>query len=117
MKLINGDRCSGKTTTLIKYAYENNALILCCSCGNLNYIIEKAKELKLDIIIPRVFKTYIESNHKIEYMKTINGNIINDTSNIRLVIDEIDCCLESIIREGIDCVTGTIQIENLNNHI
>lgn len=29
MKLINGNRSSGKTTALIKYAYENNALILC----------------------------------------------------------------------------------------
>lgn len=108
MKLINGDRCSGKIIILIKYVYENNVFILCYLCGNLNYIIEKVKELKLDIIILRVFKIYIEFNYKIEYMKIINGNIINDIFNIRLVIDEIDCCLEFIIREGIDCVIGII---------
>ncbi|HBF4616142.1 TPA: hypothetical protein KOO48_001937 [Clostridioides difficile] len=117
MELINGARGSGKTTELIKYAYRNNALILCYTCGSLNHIIERAKELKLDIIRPRVFKTFIESNHEIEYIKTISGNIINDTSNIRLVIDEIDYCLKSIISEGIDCVTGTIQVKNLDNHI
>lgn len=76
MELINGARRSGKTTELIKYAYRNNALILCHSCATLDYIIKRANELKLDIIRPRTFKTYIESNHKIEYLKTINGNII-----------------------------------------
>lgn len=117
MELINGARGSGKTTELIKYAYRNNALILCHSCATWNYIIKRAKELKLDIIRPRIFKTYIESNHKIEYLKTINGNIVNNISNVKLVIDDIDCCLKSIIREGIDCVTGTIQVKNLDNHI
>lgn len=109
MKLINGNRSSGKTTALIKYACENNALILCSSHANKNYIIGLAKTMNLDIIKPRLFKEYVFNK-----TKTYDTKTINDIS-IKIVVDDIDCCLTSIFGKHIDCATGTIRIENLNN--
>ncbi|HBF6293743.1 TPA: hypothetical protein KOS84_000837 [Clostridioides difficile] len=117
MKLINGNRSSGKTTTLIKYAYENNALILCHSIANKNYIISLAKTMNLDIINPRTFKEYMFNRSKTYDIKTINDISIKIDPHIKIVVDDIDCCLTSILGKQIDCVTGTLQIENLNNYI
>ncbi|EGT3659691.1 hypothetical protein C4071_00720 [Clostridioides difficile] len=115
MKLINGNRSSGKTTALIKYAYENNALILCHSIANKNYIINLAKTMNLDIINPRTFKEYMFNGSKIYDTKAINGISLKIDPHIKIVVDDIDCCLTSILGQHIDCATGTIQIENLNN--
>lgn len=109
MKLIIGERGTGKTAALIRYASSNDARILCANKVNERIIKNRAKEMDVTIKDPMYFHDYINNDSRENYEK--------------VVIDELEQCICSFLRLNISCATGTmptihpidfIQSENLH---
>lgn len=103
MKLINGSRGSGKTHALIKYAHENNCLILTHSHVSARIIKNRAIELKLNILEPMTFEEYFDD----ELFK--RKGLVFNRGQFPIVVDELDSCLSNFLGEKIECATGTIK--------
>jgi hypothetical protein len=52
MKIITGNRGSGRTTELIKISHEKQIPIVCSTNLSAKYILDMAKEMKLEIPTP-----------------------------------------------------------------
>lgn len=97
MKIIRGDRGSGKTTELIKKSHDEWKYIICRDRQRVEFIESYARELNIEIPFPiEVRELPLRSN----FIKSV-------------LIDDIEDVLEYIIKKPIDYITTSCEIENL----
>lgn len=96
MKIIRGDRRSGKTTELIKKSHDEWKYIVCRDRQRVKFIESYAREMNIDIPFPiEIRELPLKSN----FIKSV-------------LIDDIEDVLEYIIGKPIDYATTSCEIEN-----
>lgn len=100
MKIINGERASGKTDGLIMTAYATGARILTPTPEMARFIENRAKERGISIETPMQYKSYLDGPGKF---------LVNDSCPI--IIDEaekiIEDALEARFKRKVIAVTIT----------
>lgn len=88
MKTIVGGRQSGKTTEMIKTAYDTNAAIICSTRNEAQYIRKTAKEMNLH-----------EDRLNIFTIQDVVSGQMNGTNFSGIVIDNGDLVLQRLLVE------------------
>lgn len=90
MKRIIESRGLGKTTKLIELAYAENAILVVCNEQNKKYVNQLAKAIEKPVTIMTITDIIMNRN---------NYAIHNDT---RIIIDELELCMNTIIPGFLD---------------
>ena len=91
MKILNGERGSGKTTEAIKEAYLTNSLLVVPNKITVRHIQEKA-----DLLLAEVFGAPAGSIGVVSIYDILNGYCKN-TKVRGIVIDELDWTISEIL--------------------
>lgn len=108
MKILQGERGSGKTTELIKQSYLQGIPIVVFSITQEEFVLHKAKQMGLNIPNP------------ISITKLINRDGRGLSMPPEVLVDELDHVLESCIKAKVKFATtssSVISIDNLNKII
>jgi len=96
MKLLVGERRSGKTTELVKKSHKDWTYIVCLNRQRVEVIEEVARKLKLDIPYPITVHELPTQQH-CHWIK-------------KVLVDDMDEILESLISKPIDLATTSCEI-------
>lgn len=98
MKIIHGNRQTGKTHNLIKLAYMKDSQIVCASEFHKRHLKIAIKKSGLDIREPITIKELLEEGY---------------SPKVSVLIDDIDLVMNSIVR-GSSVLYATTSSEVLN---
>ena len=103
MRILNQDRCTGKTTMLIHTSYVTGYPIVVSAVPMKSYIIDKAKLMGLNIPTPIVYT---------------DKNSLNKYPTDKILVDELGLMLDGILSEyfnkPVEAATMTIPITVTN---
>ena len=86
MKIITGCRDAGKTTELIKLAAQDFLYIVCANNSRVEYVMDLAKKMELDIPFPITFQEFL------------NGRFGRGQHLSGFAIDDVDQLLREVAR-------------------
>lgn len=98
MKIINGERGSGRTTILIHTAYTTGARIVCPDNSQARFVKETAQEEGLEILEPMGFREFME--------KSCRGLAREE----KVLFDNADMALTEILRDYFHAEVTAITI-------
>lgn len=103
MRILNQDRCTGKTTILIHTSYTTGYPIIVSCVPMKRYIMDKAESMGLNIPIPIVYT---------------DKNSLNNITADKILIDEAGLMLDDIFSEyfnkPVEAATMTIPVTVTN---
>lgn len=102
MKIINGERGSGRTTILIHTAYTTGARIICPNRPQAKFVKESAQEEGLEILEPMAFRDFME--------KSCRGLAREE----KVLFDNADMALAEIMRDYFHVEVAAITINSPN---
>lgn len=102
MKVITGDRGTGKTAELIKESAKTGAYIVVSNRHIANYVAQMAKDLNLQIRFPITFDELFHGSLRTKGL-----------ANIHLLIDDVDSLINKILGHyWIDSITCNTEPGN-----
>lgn len=97
MKIINGERASGRTTMLIHAAYVTGARIVCPTYKRAQFVAQQAKDAGLDILEPCEALQYAED--RVHGLRQNERILIDDAEKV------IEEALEAYFHTPVDAIT------------
>lgn len=113
MNTVIGERCSGKTTRLIKKSAETGAVIVTATVMMADYIKDTARRMNLEIPSPISATQLLNLKHG-RRNTPIDGLLLEDIHKRGILIDEAQIVLQNIFS---GCLIDEITLTDLGDNV